>query len=281
MRTGITLVSVLVLLTLLAVALLMCHPANAQETYQATIWGWDYIQGWGSPVPITLDGVATGYSTPTTFNLTGTHTFTVPSLNSENHPFSDWDIGGSDWTDPTVTVSSAGVYTARYREGYSVTVWAWCASEQQGWVARPITLDGSYTGYSTPRSFYLIGTHTIEVPNYDESGHKFYGWNEGTSSSPTLTVNSAGVFTAKYRGAPTGSIVINGGSTYTTSTSVTLSLTYEASAQPCLRCGTATMAFGTPRSGSPLPLLKHGFWLLHLGMARRLSFSKSKTLAGW
>jgi hypothetical protein len=65
-----------------------------------------------------MDGVPTGYSTPYTFTgLTGTHTFTVPSTNSVGHPFSDWNTGS---TGTTITVSSAGVYTARYK-GIAIT----------------------------------------------------------------------------------------------------------------------------------------------------------------
>ena len=200
--------------------------ARYRAGYSITIWGWDYIQGWAIPVPISIDGSSSGFSTPHTFTdlIDGTHTFTVPYTNTAGHPFSEWS---NNWTSPTLTVYFAGVYTARYREGYSITIKAECDSIHM-YIPRPITLDGSYTGFSTPHTFYLIGTHTIEVPGNDEDGHPFYGWNEGSSSSPTLTVNSAGVFTAKYRIPPSGSIVINGGATYTTSTSVTLSLTYEA-----------------------------------------------------
>jgi len=183
--------------------------------YSVTIWAWDYIYGWQVPVPITKDGVSTGYSTPHTFTgLTGTHTFTVPSINSVNHPFSDWDVGGGNiWTDETITVSSAGTYTARYRAGYSVTIWSWCASESQGWMSVPITMDGVPTGYSTGHTFTgLTGTHTFTVPSTDALGHTFYEWNTGWTSR-TITVNSAGVYTARYK-LVTGTLTVtspNGG----------------------------------------------------------------------
>ncbi len=161
-----------------------------------TIWAWDYEGGWQVPVPITKDGVATGYNTPHTFaNFTGTHTFTVPAKNSANHPFSDWSTG---WTDRTLTVSSPGVYTARYRAGYSVTIWAFAQGE--GWMDWiPITKDGVATGYETPHTFAnLTGTHTFKVPSNEPMGRVFYKWNTG-STSTTLTVSSAGTFTANYR----------------------------------------------------------------------------------
>ena len=168
-------------------------------TYSVTIWGWDYIGGWWVPVPITMDGAPTGHSTPWTFTgLTGTHTFTVPSVNSEGHPFSDWDTG---WTDPTITVSSGGTYTARYREGYSVTIWSWCASEPQGWMSVPITMDGAPTGHNTGWTFTgLTGTHTFTVPTTDALDHTFYEWNTGWPHQ-TITVSSSGVYTARYRQA--------------------------------------------------------------------------------
>jgi flagellar hook assembly protein FlgD len=166
--------------------------------YSATIWSWDYISGWQSS-PITMDGVATGFSTPHTFTgLTGTHTFTVPSTDSAGHPFSDWN---TNWTDRTITVGSAGTYTARYRAGYSATIWSWCALD--AWLALPITMDGVATGFSTPHIFSgLIGTHTFTVPSTDPNGHPFYQWSTG-STSTTLTTTSAGVYTARYEPKPT------------------------------------------------------------------------------
>ena len=162
--------------------------------YSATIWGWDYIEGWQAN-PITEDGSATGFSTPHTFTgLTGPHTFTVPATNSLGHPFSDWDNG---WTDRTITVSEAGTYTARYRAGYSVTIWSWCPVE--GWLGSPITMDGVATGYTTPHTFSaLTGTHTFTLPSSHADSHPFDEWSTG-STDPTLTVSEAGTHTARYR----------------------------------------------------------------------------------
>jgi len=172
--------------------------------YSVTITASDYLQGSVS-VPITKDGVSTGYTTPHTFTgLTGTHTFTVPSTDSAGHPFSDWNTG---WTDRTITVSSAGTYTANYRAGYSATIWSWCTD---GWLATPITKDGVSTGYTTPHTFTgLTGTHTFTVPA-TQGKYTFYEWSTGTTSR-TLTITSAGVYTARYR---PGSITVtspNGG----------------------------------------------------------------------
>jgi hypothetical protein len=195
--------------------------------YSATIWSWCAIEGWLAR-PITKDGVPTGYSTPHTFTgLTGTHTFTVPSTDSAGHPFSDWS---TDWTDRTITVSSAGTYTARYRAGYSVTIWSWCAIE--GWLSRPITKDGVSTGYSTPHTFAgLTGTHTFKVPSTDASGHTFYEWSTGWTGT-TLTVTSAGVYTARYKLGTTALTVKspNGGQKWIRGTTHTL--TWSSSGSP-------------------------------------------------
>ena len=77
--------------------------------YAATIWSWDQ-DGWLS-LPITMDGVSTGFSTPHTFQLTGTHTFTFPSTDSRGYAFTNWSTGQ---TSTTITVSSGGTFTARY-----------------------------------------------------------------------------------------------------------------------------------------------------------------------
>ena len=183
------------------------YTARYRAGYSATIWGWDYIQGW-PPAPITMDGVSTGYSTPHTFNgLNGTHTFTVPNTNSAGHPFSDWS---TDWTDPTITVSEAGVYTARYRAGYSATIWSWCAID--GWLSSPITMDGVSTGYSTPHTFAgLNGSHTFTVAGSHAGSHRFYEWSTG-STSVTLTVSSAGVYTARHKPVTALTVDFNGDS---------------------------------------------------------------------
>jgi len=65
------------------------------------------------PVPIAMDGVPTGYSTPYTFTgLIGTHTFTVPSTDARGYPFDRWSTGELS---TTITVTQGGTYTAQYR----------------------------------------------------------------------------------------------------------------------------------------------------------------------
>jgi len=205
--------------------------------YSATIWGWDYIYGWQIPVQITMDGVSTGYSTPHTFTgLSGTHKFTVPSTNSAGHPFSEWSTG---WTDETIKVTETGTYTARYRAGYCATIRSWCTVE--GWTyGLPIIMDGKSTGYTTLHTFPgLTGTHTFTVPSTDALGHKFDVWSTGwvnewnnIGTGTTITVSSAGMYTARYKLVTTALTVKspNGGEKWIRGTTHTL--TWSSSGSP-------------------------------------------------
>jgi len=61
-----------------------------------------------------MDGSPTGHTTPHTFTgLNGTHLFTVPSTDQHDDPFTQWS---TNETNTTITVSSAGTYTAYYGE---------------------------------------------------------------------------------------------------------------------------------------------------------------------
>jgi hypothetical protein len=80
---------------------------------------------------------------------------------------------------------------------YSATINAYCNTEA-AYVSVPITKDGSPTGYNTPYTFTLLtGTHTFTVPSKDGTGHHFKQWSTG-STSTTITVSSAGTYTAYY-----------------------------------------------------------------------------------
>lgn len=80
--------------------------------YDVTIRAHCNIVGADVSVSIAMDGSPTGYTTPHTFTgLTGTHTFTVPGTDPHAHPFKQWSTGE---TSSTITVNSAGTYTALY-----------------------------------------------------------------------------------------------------------------------------------------------------------------------
>jgi hypothetical protein len=83
----------------------------------------------------------------------------------------------------------------------SITIDAYCNTEGV-YISVPITMDGSPTGYNTPRTFTgLTGTHTFTVPSSDANGHPFKQWSTG-STSTTITVSS-GTYTAYYQAAVT------------------------------------------------------------------------------
>jgi len=88
------------------------HALHAVFVYDVTIRAYCYTEGVYVSVNITMDGTPTGYNTSHTFTgLTGTHTFTVPNTDANDHPFYRW-IPGSPST--TITVSSGGTCRAFY-----------------------------------------------------------------------------------------------------------------------------------------------------------------------
>jgi hypothetical protein len=81
---------------------------------------------------------------------------------------------------------------------YSATIWAWDALDSNGWIAEPITMDGTPTGFSTPHTFAgLTGSHTFTVPDTDINGRAFGSWDTGETST-SITVGSEGIHTAQY-----------------------------------------------------------------------------------
>ena len=168
-------------------------------TYNVTISAHCNTEGVDVAVNLTMDGSPTGYATPHTFtNLTGTHTFAVPSNDTSGHPFKNWSTGQNTLN---ITVSSGGTFTAYYQapspSTYNVTIAAHCNTEGAD-VNAAITEDGSSTGFTTPHTFAaLTGSHNFTVPSTDNAGHPFLQWSTNQTST-TITVSSGGTFTAYY-----------------------------------------------------------------------------------
>jgi len=173
------------------------------STYDATISAYCNTDGTSVNVGIVKDGSSTGFNTPHPFiGLSGSHTFTVPDSDGNGHPFKQWSTGQ---TTKTITVSYAGTYTAYYQAPppptYDAAVAAHCNREGVD-VSVSITMDGSSSGFNTPHPFTgLIGSHTFAVPASDGSGDPFINWNTGQTST-TITVSSAGTYTAYYQATP-------------------------------------------------------------------------------
>jgi parallel beta-helix repeat protein len=85
---------------------------GSTPAFNVTVVAHCNIEGVDVGVAIAEDGASTGFSTPFTFtNLMGTHTFTVPNIDANGHPFKKWSSGQ---TSPIITVYFGGTYTAIY-----------------------------------------------------------------------------------------------------------------------------------------------------------------------
>ena len=81
--------------------------------YNVTITAHSYTTNTSVSVPITMDGLPTGYTTPYTFTgLTGIHNFTVPNTASGQN-LKHWSTGS---TGTTINVDAEETYTAYYKE---------------------------------------------------------------------------------------------------------------------------------------------------------------------
>jgi hypothetical protein len=198
--------SLLVVVFLFSFLAFSCLPVWTQSArlvdYSVTINALDVL-GWIS-LPITMDGVDTGFSSPHTFTgLSGTHNFTVPSIDLFGNVFVNWTTGTEE---TTLIVSSGGNYTAQYYQPYDVSIWAWDSANI--WISEPITMDGVGTGFSTPHKFAsLVGIHNFSVPDTDLFGSAFVNWTSlppffpqvfGAEQFSTLTVGGSGTYTAQY-----------------------------------------------------------------------------------
>jgi hypothetical protein len=104
------------LVLMLMLPMFFVESVFAASTYSIKInTSWNDINN-GVSVPITMDGIATGFNTPHTFSgLMGTHNFTVPYEDSDGHLFMAWDnTVPTDSYLTTMTVSSGGTYWAFY-----------------------------------------------------------------------------------------------------------------------------------------------------------------------
>ena len=110
-------------------------------SYDVTIDAYCGIMHAPVSVSITKDGSPTGFSTPHTFtDLTGTHTFTVPSNDSHGmlgHPFAKWGTGE---TSTTLTVTDWATYKAYYAHSLPPVGGVWVPLDKFGLLAPYIGL---------------------------------------------------------------------------------------------------------------------------------------------
>jgi hypothetical protein len=144
--------------------------------YDVTITAHCTTEGMDVSVSITMDKTPTGYNTPHTFTgLIGTHNFTVPTTDANGHVFKQWSTGE---TSMTITVTSAGTYTAYYQAKYNLTI---------------TTTAGGTTNPSSGIYTYWDGT-LVDVTAVANAGYAFDHWElDGTlnySNPITVIMNS-------------------------------------------------------------------------------------------
>jgi hypothetical protein len=180
-------------------------------SYDVTINAHSNTEGADVTVSLAMDGSPTGFTTPHTFtNLTGTHTFEVPSTDPSGHPFEQWSTGE---TTSTITVSSGGTFTAYYEAKYTLNITtttggttnpfpgvydygggvivAITANPNTGYVLDHWELDGANTGTLNPTTVTMNSNHNLYaafVPVYNIT-IKAHDINEAADVSVALLMD--------------------------------------------------------------------------------------------
>jgi hypothetical protein len=176
------------------------HALSAVFNYSVVIEAFCLTDDATVSVNIAMDNSPTGYTTPTTFNLTSTHNFTVPDTDSSGHLFKQWNTGE---TNTTIPVASSGTFTAYYQANYTLTIttttggstnpppgdhtyWEGTAVDvtalpSLGYVLDHWELDGFNVGASNPTSLTMDAAHTL---------HGVFSW-VGTCNL-TITTTTGG-----------------------------------------------------------------------------------------
>jgi hypothetical protein len=118
-----------------------------ETPYSVEIQAWD-VEGWQAE-HIYMDYADTGFTTPHEFTgLTGWHYFEVPSYDSNDYPFANWNTGSRS---RYLMVNSSGVYVARYTPWLSVSLAPDSAATYVGlgtlFTATPSGGSGTYASY--------------------------------------------------------------------------------------------------------------------------------------
>jgi outer membrane protein assembly factor BamB/PKD repeat protein len=206
-----------------------------QTAYSVMINAYDYTQGAFVNVPIAMDGSSTGQETPYTFSgLTSSHTFAVPSTDSNGNPFLDWS---NDQTTTTITVSPAdGTYTAYYQAATPALSASASATPTSGNAPLSVQFTGSASGGQSPYS---------------------YSWSFGDGSSPVSqqnpshTYQSAGSYTATLTVMDSAASLRTSSVMITVGMSSTYTLTFTESGLPLSYDWAVTVTFnGVPDTTS-------------------------------
>jgi outer membrane protein assembly factor BamB len=143
-----------------------CFGPSQTYVYSVAILAHSCSENADVSVPITMDGLPTGYETPYTFTgLTSTHNFTVTTADASNDAFLDW-VNGERTT--TITVSSGGVYTAYYVASGETILPVPFRYQEKDYYCGPACLQMvfSYYGASVLQSEIACVARTIGFPLY-------------------------------------------------------------------------------------------------------------------
>lgn len=185
------------------------HTLRATFVFGAMIKAQCNTEGMDVTVPITMDGLPTGYATPHFFaNLAGTHNFTVPDFDSNGHFFKQWSTSE---TGTTITIVAGGTYTAYYQAKCNLTITATTGG----------TTDPSPGDYS-----YWNGT-AANVTSLPSLGYALDHWdldgaNVGSPNPITVTMDADHALHVVFSGVGTHNLTI----TTTTGGKPTLRLEY-------------------------------------------------------
>jgi len=156
-------------------------------TYDVTIDAYCNTEATAISVDITMDGAPTVFNTPHAFTgLTGTHTFTVPATDANDHPFKQWNTGEIS---TTITVNSAGTYTASYEAARRPLVPVIESSDSTGTKKDSFLLGEAVyaygSGYSPSTSYHIFVVNDVVT------------WSDGMTipapvSEITVTSDSSG-----------------------------------------------------------------------------------------
>jgi hypothetical protein len=186
------------------------------DYYSVTIQAWDNVHDWVS-VPIQMDFVDTGFTTPHTFtNLYHDHTFSVPMTDSWGNPYTNYSWSGDEGSIYThrlpvnrFDISGGGTCTAQYYETWDITIQAW--DSVHGPLSEPIQMDGVDTGFNTPHTFMVNGNnHNFTVDSTNTWGNPIWNWSNPydyyDGNGGLIKPLTGGTFTAQYY--PTYSVTI-------------------------------------------------------------------------
>ena len=143
-----------------------CFGPSQTYVYSVAICAHSFSENSDVKVPITMDGLPTGFETPYTLTgLTGTHTFTVTTADANNDVFLDWEDGERT---TTIAVSSGGVYTAYYVATGETILPVPFRYQEKDYYCGPACLQMvfSYYGRSISQSEIACAARTIGFPVY-------------------------------------------------------------------------------------------------------------------